>query len=87
MIFVEDHWESYEDPKLELHLLHDDAGTPFLLLTGPEPDLQWERFTSAVIAVVEPARRTPDRRPELDPDGGAAHPTDRRHRARHPAAS
>jgi hypothetical protein len=51
MLFVKDHWESYEEPKLELHLLHDDAGTPFLLLTGPEPDLQWERFTSAVIAV------------------------------------
>ncbi|MFK3984069.1 proteasome assembly chaperone family protein [Micromonospora sp. NPDC050397] len=51
MIFVEDHWESYEEPKLELHLLRDDAETPFLLLTGPEPDLQWERFTSAVIAL------------------------------------
>ncbi|WP_329109067.1 PAC2 family protein [Micromonospora sp. NBC_01699] len=51
MVFVEDHWESYEDPKLELHLLHDDAGTPLLLLTGPEPDMQWERFTSAVIAL------------------------------------
>lgn len=51
MLFVEDHWESYEEPKLELHLLHDDAETPFLLLTGPEPDLQWERFTSAVIAL------------------------------------
>jgi len=53
MIFIEDHWESYEAPKLELHLLHDDAGTPFLLLTGPEPDLQWERLVAALIAVVE----------------------------------
>ncbi|MFI7551088.1 proteasome assembly chaperone family protein [Micromonospora sediminimaris] len=48
MTFVEDHWESYDDPELELHLLHDDDETPFLLLTGPEPDLQWERFTAAV---------------------------------------
>ncbi|MFC0527041.1 proteasome assembly chaperone family protein [Phytohabitans kaempferiae] len=53
MIFIEDHWESYEAPKLELHLLHDDAGTPFLLLTGPEPDLQWERLVAALTAVVE----------------------------------
>jgi predicted ATP-grasp superfamily ATP-dependent carboligase len=53
MIFVEDHWESYEAPKLELHLLHDDAGTPFLLLTGPEPDLQWERLVAALTKVVE----------------------------------
>ena len=35
MIFVEDHWESYEEPTLALHLLHDDADTPFLLLAGP----------------------------------------------------
>ncbi|WP_435207440.1 proteasome assembly chaperone family protein [Micromonospora sp. bgisy143] len=48
MTFNEDHWESFDAPKLELHLLHDDDETPFLLLTGPEPDLQWERFTAAV---------------------------------------
>ncbi|MEV0330201.1 PAC2 family protein [Micromonospora echinospora] len=48
MTFVEDHWEQYDEPKLELHLLHDDDETPFLLLTGPEPDLQWERFVAAV---------------------------------------
>lgn len=53
MIFIEDHWESYEAPKLELHVLHDDAGTPFLLLTGPEPDLQWERLVAALTEVVE----------------------------------
>jgi predicted ATP-grasp superfamily ATP-dependent carboligase len=48
MTFVEDHWESIDAPSLELHLLHDDDETPFLLLTGPEPDLQWERFVAAV---------------------------------------
>ncbi|MGC4869882.1 proteasome assembly chaperone family protein [Micromonospora sp. DT53] len=48
MTFVEDHWESVDAPTLELHLLHDDDETPFLLLTGPEPDLQWERFVAAV---------------------------------------
>lgn len=51
MTFVEDHWEHYEQPRLELHLLHDDDQTPFLLLTGPEPDLQWERFVTAVSAL------------------------------------
>jgi predicted ATP-grasp superfamily ATP-dependent carboligase len=53
MIFVEDHWEQYEDPRLDLHVLHDDAGTPFLLLTGPEPDLQWERFVAALVELIE----------------------------------
>lgn len=53
MIFMEDHWEAYDEPALGLHLLHDDAGVPFLLLAGPEPDLQWERFTAAVLALVD----------------------------------
>ena len=53
MIFVEDHWESYEQPALALHLVHDQLGTPFLLLAGPEPDLQWERFIGAVTGLIE----------------------------------
>jgi predicted ATP-grasp superfamily ATP-dependent carboligase len=53
MIFVEDHWEEYDEPRLVLHLLHDDAGSPFLLLSGPEPDLQWERFTAAMLGLIE----------------------------------
>ncbi|MBF9130829.1 PAC2 family protein [Plantactinospora sp. S1510] len=53
MIFVEDHWEHYEQPKLELHLLHDDAGTPFLLLSGPEPDFQWERFIASLTGLID----------------------------------
>ena len=53
MIFVEDHWESYEEPSLALHLLRDEAGTQFLLLAGPEPDLQWERFIAAVTGLIE----------------------------------
>lgn len=52
MHFVADHWESYDDPKLELHALRDDDNTPFLLLTGPEPDLQWERFIAAMTLLV-----------------------------------
>src|SRR3954468_12750722 len=53
MLFVEDHWESYADPELAIHLLRDAAGTPFLLLAGPEPDVQWERFVEAVRMVVD----------------------------------
>ncbi|MGZ4650772.1 MAG: proteasome assembly chaperone family protein [Kineosporiaceae bacterium] len=53
MTFVEDHWESYEAPRLELSLVEDAVGTGFLMLTGPEPDVQWERFTAAVRRLVE----------------------------------
>ena len=56
MLFVEDHWESYEAPELAIHLLHDEAGTPFLLLAGPEPDVQWERFVEAVRLIVAQLR-------------------------------
>lgn len=48
MVFDKDHWESYDTPQLALHLLHDLAGKPFLVLAGPEPDVQWERFVTAV---------------------------------------
>ena len=53
MTFVEDHWESYDAPRLELSLVEDAAGTGFLMLTGPEPDVQWERFVAAVRSLVE----------------------------------
>jgi predicted ATP-grasp superfamily ATP-dependent carboligase len=53
MLFIEDHWDSYEEPILALHLLHDRSNTPFLLLAGPEPDLLWERFTSAIIDLMD----------------------------------
>jgi predicted ATP-grasp superfamily ATP-dependent carboligase len=53
MIFNEDHWEHYDEPLLAVHLLHDDAATPFLLLSGPEPDLYWERFAVAVRTLVQ----------------------------------
>ena len=48
MVFARDHWESYEAPELAIHLLKDTAGSQFLLLTGPEPDVEWEAFTQAV---------------------------------------
>jgi predicted ATP-grasp superfamily ATP-dependent carboligase len=53
MLFDGDHWESYEAPKLELSLVKDTDGIGFLMLTGPEPDVQWERFVSAVGQLVE----------------------------------
>ena len=53
MMFVEDHWESYEEPTLALHVLYDGSNTPFLLLAGPEPDLYWDRFVAAVTELID----------------------------------
>jgi hypothetical protein len=49
MQFVEDHWEHYDEPRLVVHRMRDRQGTSFLLLDGPEPDLQWDRFVAAVL--------------------------------------
>ena len=51
MTFDKDHWESYEAPMIAIHQLRDNAGTQFLMLTGPEPDHEWERFINAVRTV------------------------------------
>jgi hypothetical protein len=86
MIFVEDHWDSYDQPSLALHLLHDQLGTPFLLLTGPEPDLQWERFVAAVTGLLDRfgvsltigLNAIPMAVPHTRPAGVTAHATDQR---------
>jgi predicted ATP-grasp superfamily ATP-dependent carboligase len=48
LTFSENHYQDYAAPRLVLRLAEDDNGTPYLLLTGPEPDYQWERFAEAV---------------------------------------
>jgi predicted ATP-grasp superfamily ATP-dependent carboligase len=53
MTFDRDHWADYDEPLLAIYALRDLAGTPFLLLTGPEPDSQWERFAAAVGELIE----------------------------------
>ena len=35
-------------PEVALDLVHDDAGTPILILHGPEPDARWKVFTEEV---------------------------------------
>jgi len=52
MTFSTDHWAGYSAPQLAIHLVRDLNQVPFLLLHGPEPDTQWERFIAAVQLVV-----------------------------------
>src|SRR5262245_54825987 len=51
MTYDKDHWESYEAPEIAIHRVRDSEGKTFLMLTGPEPDHEWEPFTSAVATV------------------------------------
>ncbi|MEU7042505.1 PAC2 family protein [Streptomyces varsoviensis] len=53
LTFQRNRWTAYETPRIELHLVQDATGAPFLLLTGPEPDVEWERFAAAVREMVE----------------------------------
>jgi hypothetical protein len=53
MSFTRDHYEAYDAPRLVVRLLHDSGATPYLLLSGPEPDNRWEAFARAVRDVVE----------------------------------
>lgn len=53
IFFDQDHLTEYTPLKLSLYLAKDELGQPFLLLTGFEPDFQWERFTEAVLQFIE----------------------------------
>ncbi|GIH99525.1 proteasome assembly chaperone family protein [Planobispora takensis] len=52
MTFDTDRWVDVDAPTIALRLAHDTTGTPFLLLSGPEPDREWELFTAAVETLV-----------------------------------
>ncbi|MCZ2814050.1 MULTISPECIES: proteasome assembly chaperone family protein [unclassified Modestobacter] len=53
MTFSGDRYVSIASPEIGLYALEDDAGTPFLLLHGAEPDYAWERFVAAVLQLVD----------------------------------
>ncbi|MDC7088178.1 PAC2 family protein [Corynebacterium pseudodiphtheriticum] len=42
-----------ENTEISMKVLRDNQGKPFLLLSGPEPDLRWNGFTEAVADLVE----------------------------------
>jgi predicted ATP-grasp superfamily ATP-dependent carboligase len=53
MTFDTDRWVECESPELAVHVAEDATGTQFLVMSGPEPDREWELFTKAVAALVE----------------------------------
>lgn len=50
--FETDRWAAYERPELDVVALTDTGDSDYLLLAGPEPDMQWERFCAAVEQIV-----------------------------------
>ncbi|HPF75866.1 MAG TPA: PAC2 family protein [Phycicoccus elongatus] len=86
MVFDADRWVSYDDPAILLHRLTDRDGQTYYVLTGPEPDYQWERFIEALRQVMDvfgitlavSAHGIPMGVPHTRPVGMTAHATDPR---------
>jgi hypothetical protein len=53
LTFESDRFTAVEPPEIKLLQVIDSEGTPFLLLLGLEPDVQWERFVEAVGQIVD----------------------------------
>ncbi|EGD54008.1 proteasome assembly chaperone family protein [Gordonia neofelifaecis] len=51
--FSGEKFDGIEMHQLTVHAVRDNSGVPFLLLDGPEPDLRWEQFTTAISALAE----------------------------------
>jgi hypothetical protein len=51
--FEEKALTSYEPPRLSLDLVEDELGTPFLFLSGYEPDFRWESVSDTVLNLIE----------------------------------
>jgi predicted ATP-grasp superfamily ATP-dependent carboligase len=84
MTFLSDHYDQVDLPELLLHEVRDSDGTRFLVLHGPEPDFAWQRFTDAVVSLVDRlavsltvgAHAVPWPAPHTRPVGITAHATD-----------
>ncbi len=84
MVFDTNRWAEYDDPSMLLHRLTDRDGQTYYLLTGPEPDFQWERVVEAVrelvdllgITLVVTTHGIPMGVPHTRPVGMTAHATD-----------
>lgn len=53
LVYSAGRFTSYARPELLVRRLRDRAGTGYLLLTGPEPDLHWDAFCDAVADLVQ----------------------------------
>jgi len=51
LTYADGAFTSYDEPRILVRRLTDTADVPYLLLSGPEPDLYWERFCAAVAEV------------------------------------
>lgn len=51
--FERDHFHSYRPPAIDLYHVRDSQDQGFLMLSGPEPALQWERMVGTVEYLID----------------------------------
>lgn len=86
LTFQRDRYISVDMPSLVVHRVTDPNGRHFLLLNGPEPDYQWERFLMAVLMLAQEfgvrtlvsANGAPMQVPHTRPTGLTAYASDER---------
>lgn len=84
MVFDANRWAGYEAPSMKVHRLVDRDGEQYYLLTGVEPDFQWERVVAAIrqlvarlhVRLVVTIHGVPMGVPHTRPVGVTAHATD-----------
>lgn len=84
MVFDSNRWAEYEGPAISVHRLTDRDGEAYYLLTGVEPDFQWERVVAAIrqlvarlhVRLVVTIHGVPMGVPHTRPVGLTAHATD-----------
>lgn len=84
MIFDANRWADYDGPAMLLQRLTDRDGHTYFLLSGPEPDFQWERVVRAIrelvvalgVRLVVTLHGIPMGVPHTRPVGVTAHATD-----------
>ncbi|MFS3130412.1 proteasome assembly chaperone family protein [Nocardioides sp. Bht2] len=50
--FTENHYHDYDAPRIVVRQMLDANDVPYLMMTGPEPDMRWEAFAEGVAEVV-----------------------------------
>lgn len=53
MTFSVNQWTEYDEPHLQVDMVSDRHGTPFLLMHGFEPDIMWETYIESVRSLVD----------------------------------
>lgn len=84
MVFDSNRWAEYQAPSMAVHRLIDRDDEPYYLLSGVEPDFQWERVVAAIrqlvvelqIRLVVTIHGVPMGVPHTRPVGMTAHATD-----------